>query len=134
MTIYTEDDLLSRAVADYLELKNIGVFGTDIFVDERPSSPINCLTIYDTGGFPPQKDTTSDPTIEIISRNKSLKTGLTKLHEAHKLLREKYNFWLKDNKIWVIQLEAQGEPGKIGRDDNGYHLFSANYHLWVKYY
>ena len=125
---------LTKAIVEYLEANGVGVFGTDIFIGTRPSFPIDCLTLYDTGGFAPQKDTTSDPTIQAIVRNESYLTGLIKLHEVHDLLKEKYSFWLKEDEIWVIKMEAQGEPGQIGRDDNGNYLFSANYHLWLKYY
>lgn len=126
--------ILSEALALYLENKSLGIFGDDIFAGLRPAEPINCLTVYDTGGFKPQKDTTSDPTLEIIVRDISYPAGLNKLIDANKHLKERYNFWLVDDLIWVYYIEAQGEPKKIGRDENGNHLFSVNYHLWLKYY
>ena len=126
--------ILTNALVEYLESENIGVFGTDIFIGTRPSEPIDCLTLYNTGGFPPQKDTTSDPTIQIISRSEEYLDGLTKLFDVHDLFKEKYGFWLDSDGIWVIKMEAQGEPGQMGKDSNGHHLFSANYHLWVRYY
>ena len=126
--------ILSEALALYLESKSLGIFGEDIFVGLRPAEPVECFTIYDTGGFIPKKDTTSDPTLEIITRDKSYHIGLEKLKEVNKYLKEKYNFWLLPDFIWVYYIEGQGEPKKIGRDENGYHLFSVNYHLWLKYY
>ena len=125
--------LLTKAIVEYLETQGIGVFGTDIFIGTRPPKPINCLTLYDTGGFKPKKDTTSNPTFQIIGRHKSYVDGFANIKEAHNHLKEKYNFWLKENKIWVLLLEAQGEPGKIGKEKDNY-LFSCNYHLWLKYY
>ena len=126
--------ILTKGLVDYLEEEGIGAFGEDLYVGTRPSSPINCVTLYDTGGFIPRKDTTSDPTVQIITRNKSYPLANEKALGVHDLLKEKYNFWLVNDEIWVLQSEAQGEPGRIGRDENGNYLFSANYRLWVKYY
>ncbi len=126
--------ILSKAIADYFETKGIGTFGADIFAGKRPDSPIDCLTVYDTGGFPPKKDTTASPTIQVSARSKIYPDGLKMLHQVHEILKDDYNFWLIYDQIWVYYTQAQGEPGHVGRDNNGNHLFSTNYNLWLKYY
>ena len=124
--------ILSKEVVDHLESHNVGVFGDDIFIGSRPQQPDDCITVTDTGGFEPPKDTTSSPTIQVVSRSDSYKTGMNKLKEIHSLLHNKHNYWLGD--IFVYKSEAMGEPGKFGVDENGRDLFSCNFHFRVKYY
>lgn len=130
--------VLSKEIAKYLDTNGAGAYkpndvGGDIYYGGKPSSPNNCIAVFDTGGFNPKKDTTSDPTVMIQVRNEDYSTGMNKLHEIHDLLKDKNNFWLGDY-IFVYVSEALGEPGQIGKDENGRHLFSCNYHLRVKYY
>lgn len=122
--------ILLKKIVEYAENHEIGAFGTDIFIGKRPSEPINCITFYDTPGRPPRKDNTADRTFQIITRNNNYPAGIAKAYQVHKVLKELYQFWLGD--IWVIKLEAQNEPGHIGRDENGNHLFSSNYNIWIK--
>lgn len=122
--------ILLRKIVEYVEEKEVGTFGTDIFIGKRPPQPINCVAFYDTHGRPPRKDSTADRTFQVITRNKSYPLGISKAGEVHKVLKESYQFWLGDT--WVIKLEAQNEPGHIGRDENGNHLFSSNYNIWIK--
>jgi len=130
--------VLSEEITRYLADNSVGTYtpndiSGDIYYGSKPSSPVNCITIFDTGGFAPKKDTTSDPTVMIQVRNDDYSVGMDKLHQIHNLLKDKNNFWLGDH-IFVYLSEALGEPGHIGKDENGRDLFSVNYHLRVKYY
>lgn len=125
--------MIGRAVAFYLEKEGVGKFGEDLYLGTRPSSPVGCLTVYDSGGFKPRKDGTADPLIQIISRDKYYMAAFSRIERAHLILKEGYHFWL-DEGILVLRLETAGEPGKIGRDDNQNTLVSCNYNFWVKYF
>ncbi len=130
--------VLSEEICKYLATNSIGAFkpndvGGDIYFGSKPSSPSNCITVFDTGGFAPKKDTTSDPTVMIQVRNDDYSVGMDLLQKIHSLLKDKNNFWLGDY-IFVYVSEALGEPGHIGKDENGRDLFSCNYHLRIKYY
>ena len=122
--------ILLKKIVDFVEEKEVGEFEKNIFIGERPSKPIDCITFYDTPGRAPRKDKTADKTFQVITRNNSYPLGIGKAVEVHNVLRELYQFWLSDT--WVIKLEAQNEPGHIGRDENGNHLFSSNYNIWIK--
>lgn len=122
--------ILLKKVVDFVEAHDVGTFSEDMFIGQRPSKPIDCITFYDTPGRAPRKDQTSDRTFQVITRNKSYPLGIGKAGEVQKVLKELYQFWLGNT--WVIKLEAQNEPGHIGRDENGNHLFSANYNIWIK--
>ena len=51
-------NIASRDIAQYLEAygESSGTdlnYGVDLFIGKEPSKPINCVTIFDTPGFPP---------------------------------------------------------------------------------
>ncbi len=67
------------------------VLGTNVFVGKEPASPDNCITIFDTPGFPPQLTTDRTevyeyPTIQIRVRDRGYQNGFTVINDIKTLL------------------------------------------------
>ena len=105
---------------------------SNIKIGIRPSKPVNCYTIYHTGGYPSRADKTADPTVQIITRNEKYEDCQINAMAVHKFLDNLYTFLLSPN-IWVVKVEALGEPQQMGQDENGNYLFTTNYHFWLQY-
>ena len=61
--------LLIDQVAAYLEAQGEGVVGTSIFKVHRPSSPLACVSLHATGGYPPDTYTERErPTVMVFAR------------------------------------------------------------------
>ena len=61
--------LLIHQLAAYLESQGEGVVGTSIFKLHRPSSPLACVSLHATGGYPPDRYTEREhPTVMLFAR------------------------------------------------------------------
>lgn len=114
-------------IADYLEDQSIGTVATDIFVGYTPSTPDSCITVLDTGGSQPDPYLpTKEPTFQILIRSLDYDAGKTKLDLIRTALHQKANFTPAGSNYCYFIL-AMSEGGHIGRDDNGFDLFSINF-------
>jgi hypothetical protein len=125
-------NLLGTDLKQYIIDNITKATSNNIKVGTMPSNPVECFIIYHTGGYPPQNDMTADPTIQITIRHGKYSKCQENAMLIHNLLKEKYTFFLSTN-IWIVKIEALGEPQQIGTDENGNYLFTSNYHLWLQY-
>ena len=76
--------LLIDQLATYLQGQGEGTVGVDIFKTHRPASPVACITLYATGGYPPDLYTEREhPTVQIVTRAASPNAALQKLSLIH---------------------------------------------------
>ena len=71
-------------IATYLQTNISGLtLGLNLFVGSEPTSPANVITIYDTGGYPPDQTLDGDliyrHSIQIRLRNTSYPTGFAQM-------------------------------------------------------
>jgi len=108
------------------------IFATDLFIGKEPGEPDNCVTIFDTPGFPNQLTFDRDeiyqyPSIQIRVRNLSYLTGweLAKeiMDQLHGRAQETVNGTL------YSLIRAMGEPVLLHWDDNGRCLFIINFNI-----
>ena len=106
-----------------------GVVGTDLFVSREPLEPVNCTTIYDTGGYEPESaDVVYDrPTIMARVRNSSYASGYAKA-QAIKTALHKAN-QITEGGTRYIALWAQSDILFIGYDDSNRALFTINFRI-----
>lgn len=65
-------------IAGILQTNGIGTFGTDIFVAREPETPDQVITVYDTGGDPPNaKFLRDEPTVQCRVRGNPDSYGTT---------------------------------------------------------
>lgn len=108
-------------------ISGMGIFGTDIFTGHEPSSPDNCITIYDTGGFAP--DVAEDyqrPTIQIRVRNKAYNVGYGVIYAIKKELHgtSRQEGGVNYTGIWVMS-----DIIPLGYDSNLREIFTCNFRI-----
>jgi hypothetical protein len=119
-----------KEIINELERNNVGTFGDNLFLGSSPSIDSEHLTVYNTGGPTPEKDQTKVLTFQFITKAEKYVDAEELMKKADEVVRERYNFFLGPYR--VLLMEAQGEFGHIGTDDNDKHLFSSNYSAWVR--
>jgi len=124
-------------IKDYLEsVSSLGLnFGVNLFVGKEPVSPRDCVTIYDTPGYPPAltldgADSTS--TYEYLSmqvrvRNKSYTEGCSLAYDIMGALHGQYNLLVNGSLYTVIY--CTGSPALLEWDDNNNAVFILNVNL-----
>lgn len=114
-------------VAQYLEDEGIGTQATNIFISRLPSEPSACISVYDTGGLPPDRYLpTAEPTFQIIVRNPDYALGKAKVDAIVALLHQKKNLQLVDDGTYFYYIMLMGEPSHIGVDKQDRDEFSMN--------
>jgi len=80
-------------LATYMAAGGLGLtVGTDLFVAMQPTTVLDCVTVYDTGGFPPNQSYSGEvfigrPTVQIRVRNSAFATGYALAVAINGLLR-----------------------------------------------
>ena len=102
-----------------------GTLQTDLFVGEMPTSPNNCIAVYDTGGYEPSPGMSYErPTVMIKVRNTSYDAGFTIAQQITNDFNgrhnEEYGLYRYIG-IWVVN-----GPNALGKDDNNRNELSIN--------
>ena len=105
------DDIKDLLVAEFSY-----VFGTDLFISLQPKTPVDCVTLYDTGGSAPDGTIDGDDvydrdTLQIIVRNKTYATAITNAYAIRKYLHNKVNF--TQGSTNYVRISAMGGVGDI---------------------
>jgi len=110
------DDIKDLLVAEFSY-----VFGTDLFISLQPKTPVDCVTLYDTGGSAPDGTIDGDDvydrdTLQIIVRNKTYATAITNAYAIRKYLHNKVNFTQGGTNY--VRISAMGGVGDISSGSN----------------
>jgi hypothetical protein len=121
------DDIKDMLVAGDLGL----TFATNLHIGKEPSSPRNCVTIFDIYGFPPDlglKDQGYErPSVQIRVRNISYRNGWTLAHDIKNLLHGKeHETW--NGTLYTVIYCSSG-PALLDWDENGNARFIINFNL-----
>jgi len=106
------------------------VFATNLFVGKEPDSPDACVTIYDTGGFPPQLTLTKGEdyyrsSFQVRVRDRVYLDAWEMANDIKVLLHGKsHETW---NGTSYEVLVCTGEPTMIGYDLSNRVLFTVNF-------
>lgn len=118
---------LERDFASYLQDQGVGTVGTDIFVNQLPDTPANCIAVYATGGINIEKEVpVSDDTIQVIVRNKDNSTCTTKAEAVYTACKRKSNINLVGGGVYVLFMNPVAKPQRIGRDEAKRYEASIN--------
>lgn len=106
-------------------------FGTDLFIGREPSSPDNCVTIFDTGGRPPQLTFDNEfygyPSIQIRIRNNHYQVGWALVEQIKLLLHGKGQETWNDTLYSVIYCSSG--PAHLDWDENNRARFIINFNI-----
>jgi len=125
---------VSEDIKDMLEAdSSLGlVFGTNLFIGLQPSTPANCTTIYDSGGFSPQLTLDGDggyfyPSIQIRVRSTEYVTGWSLINMIKTLLHGRGNETWNGTLYTVIYCSSG--PALLDWDENGRVNFIVNFNV-----
>jgi len=121
--------LLIDQLAAYLEGEGEGTVGVDIFKRHRPSSPLACVSIHGTGGYPPDRYTQRErPTVMLFARAGAPDAAERKAYGLYGKLHGKQNLDLGGG-LWALTIEALNSPACVGTEQAAgqtAHLASFN--------
>lgn len=115
-------------------LASFGPFGGSAdwstYVGREPvdtSGPVNCVTVYDTGGGQGVLADLRNPSVQVRVRSSSYDAGWQKANEAYEALVNDLQSATEDATIltWV----AISDVTFIGRDDKDRSLFTVNFNM-----
>ena len=121
--------LLIDQLASYLQAQGEGTVGTDLFKLHRPSSPIACVSVHATGGYPADGYTEREhPTVMLFARAATPDAALRKAYSLYRNLHGKQNVDLGGG-LWALTIEAVASPAYVGTEQAANataHLASFN--------
>jgi hypothetical protein len=119
---------LSVDIKDLLESSNLGIFGTNLFIGKEPTSPSNCVTLYDTGGSEQNARLALDEgTIQVRSRNTDYRLGYDILDSIKMNIEGRNSIEINETiyvGFWTISNIAY-----ITQDDIGRSIFTINFRV-----
>lgn len=114
-------------VVSYLVSQNLGTFGTDLFVGFEPDTPTNTVTLYPTGGEPPNALGGKEfPTVQVRVRSGTYLDGYNKAEAIYAVLHRQRDF-LSTFRGRCFAL--QSSPMFLGKGVNGEFIFTQNF-VW----
>ena len=105
---------------------------TNLFVGKEPASPQDCVTVFDTPGFPPQLSYNREeiyeyPSVQIRVRNKSYQSGWDMIEDIKNALHGQANVSC-DTVLYTVIYCSSG-PALLDWDENGRCRFIVNFNL-----
>ena len=109
---------------------------SNIYYNDLPDTPDNCLSIFYTGGQPSvhnlntQAPTLEKPTFQVRIRNTSCSSAETQAEEIKDALNGKTSTAKNDTLYEAIWL--QGDIFNLGKDDRERTNLTVNFVAWVR--
>ena len=107
------------------------VYATNLFIGKEPSTPINSVTIFDTPGFAPELNLTTQgyeyPSVQIRVRNKKYTDGFNLIERIKTSLHGLAQTTVNGTLYSVIYCSSG--PALLDWDDNGNARFVCNFNI-----
>jgi hypothetical protein len=118
---------------EYGESSGLGVSSDEIFIGKEEARPTNCITIFDTAGFPPYLGLGPDdvgfeyPSVQIRVRNSNYQTGWALIERIKTALHGRaQETW---NATLYSLIYCSSGPAHLDWDDNGNARFIINFNI-----
>ena len=124
---------IAEILEAYGESSGLGLdYAADLFIGKEPDRPNNCVTIFDTPGFPPYLSVAGEtgyeyPSIQIRVRNVKYTDGWAQA-EAIKTVLHGMNNTTVNGTLYTVIYCSSG-PALLDWDDNGRARFILNFNL-----
>jgi len=116
------------AIGEYLEGKDVGTIGVDIFLGLMPDQPDSCVTLFEYAGSPPDLHWPGEyPGLQVRVRSVSYPAGRAKIGEVVDLLHGLYEKELGGTRYLLIK--ARGSPEVLKRDSSNRIEFFVNFEI-----
>lgn len=122
-------------IANYLEANTNLKKGKDLFLGNAPTSPGDCVVLYDTGGQNPYQEVPVDrPSIQVLCRSKSDKGGRLRVknqsQEIFDLLNRKLELTIGTKDVMFAR--AVSSPQCLGVNDQGRWEYVTNFIFQIR--
>ena len=119
-------------IAQILENDGVGTFATDIFLSKEPESPDNCVTVYNTGGFPDDCLDTANRsralyTFQVRVRNNDYLTAHSKMEAVRASLEKKLPTLTDSSGTMYFHCWMTSLPTDLQRDTKNRVILTANF-------
>jgi hypothetical protein len=122
--------LLVDRLAAWLQEAGEGTVGQDVFCLHRPSSPVQCISLHATGGYPPDRYTEREhPTVMVFARAATPDGALLRAGALFHLLHGRQGLDFGGG-VYALTVEAVGSPAYVGTEqlaDSVAHLATVNF-------
>ena len=106
-------------------------FATDLFIAKEPTTPDDCVTIYDTPSYPPENTLDNqriyNSSVQIRIRDLSYVSGMALarniMDSLHARAQETWN-----SSLYTV-IDAMGEPAALAWDDNKRIIIVINFNM-----
>lgn len=112
--------------------------GSNLFVSSEPTSPANCVTLYDTGGSAPDQDFDGDtwishPSVQVRVRNSAYLTGDAQIIDIRDALKQIVHTSLSGTRYGgVFIMSEPTHLGKISTNAGLAHVWTMNLYLNIE--
>ncbi len=101
-------------IGAYLETKNVGTVGVDIFLGLMPDQPDSCIALFEYAGSPPDLHWNGEyPGLQVRVRGTSYAAARTKIGDVMNVLHGLYE------QVLPGEVEPDGEGGPAGPPASG---------------
>lgn len=109
------------------EIKSLLTTMSNLYIGSMPTTPDNCVSIYNTGGYDRSMSGTEveEPTFMIKVRNTSYATGEALCNTIKDLLHAQ-------STTKVLMIQQQGDTQDIGRDESNRQEFTINFRCYLR--
>lgn len=120
--------MLLDDITTYLVQKGVGTFGTDIFINELPPKPDDCIALFEYAGEPPDLHWNGEyPGLQVICRGKKYNACRAKIELVRSTLHGVTEETINGTRYLLIQ--AKQSPETLGKDESGRRLFVINFRI-----
>lgn len=100
---------------------------SNIFLDEAPTEPNRCVTLYPIGGSEADAKLPYDPgSTQIVVRSDDIDWAMSTWSAIYTRLHALRNTTLPDGTYLAFALVVQAAPVRLGTDQNGRYRYSMN--------
>jgi hypothetical protein len=122
------------AIAAYLATAGLGTVGTSIFVNTKPATPDNLISVFGYAGQEPERthdiSGNAKPGIQVWVRNTSAGTSRTTIENVFNCLDGITNTTLSG--VFFEGISANQSPEPMGKDENGRTEFVVNFSTIIR--
>lgn len=125
--------ILLEEIGDYLATNNIGIVGQNIFIGDIPTSPDDCICLYEYAGNAPEFAygvNIDKPGLQVRVRNLSYFKCRQKIQDIQNILHGKRNIILNGTHYTSIHAVQGVTP--LGKDENNRIEFVQNFKIIKK--
>lgn len=113
-------------------LINGGISTDKIKLSRQPDSPVEVITVLDTGGTPPDAELTPihEPTFQLLIRAADYDSAKALADQCRDILHNRIA--VEAEGVHFLYIRLQNEPGSIGQNERGEEEISANFNAKVR--